>query len=61
MFTKALSRQYMENLLPTISGYAMKPLPAVDRLSTVAIRDCGRLWETVSLTGWREGGNYWLR
>jgi len=31
MFTKALSRQYMENLLPTISGYAMKPLPAVPK------------------------------
>ena len=31
MFTKALNRQYIENLLPTISGYALKPLPAVPK------------------------------
>ena len=29
MFTKA---RYIENLLPTISGYALKPLPAVPKV-----------------------------
>jgi hypothetical protein len=36
-----------------------KVMERTDRLSMVAIRDCGGLWETVSQTGWRKREKWW--